>query len=212
MSVVDQDKPLRLLKDEVIDQLVLNYSHGKLSLEAFERRLDDAMAAEDHQRLIDLTTDLELDVDNHFLNQKESYRKQYYENVSVEENDLFINIFGGSDRKGIWNVGKKVRTFNLFGGGTLDLSLANFTHSKTYIEDITVFGGGEIYVPENVNIVCQVFCIFGGLTNKAESVSDPSAPTLIIRGAIIFGGLDIKVKKRFKERLMQFAQGLKSFM
>ena len=42
MSVAYRDKPIELLREEVIEQLIMNYGHGELSLGAFERRLDQA--------------------------------------------------------------------------------------------------------------------------------------------------------------------------
>ena len=45
---VRNDGAVDTLREEITDQLVMNYSHGELSLEAFERRLDEAMATTDH--------------------------------------------------------------------------------------------------------------------------------------------------------------------
>ena len=45
MSVKFEDRPLEKVREETIDQLVMNYGHGELSSEAFERRLDAAMDA-----------------------------------------------------------------------------------------------------------------------------------------------------------------------
>ena len=38
MSVAIQDRPIESVRQEVIDQLIMNYSHGEISLEAFESR------------------------------------------------------------------------------------------------------------------------------------------------------------------------------
>ena len=45
MPVPPQDRPLTAVREETIDRLIVNYGHGKLSLEAFERRLDEALDA-----------------------------------------------------------------------------------------------------------------------------------------------------------------------
>ena len=37
MAVIIQDRPIEKLREEVIDQLIMNYSHGEISLEAFDR-------------------------------------------------------------------------------------------------------------------------------------------------------------------------------
>ena len=42
MPVTPKDKPIQTLREETIDTLIMNYGHGHLSLDAFERRLDQA--------------------------------------------------------------------------------------------------------------------------------------------------------------------------
>ena len=72
MPVDPLDKPISKLREETIDQLTLNYSHGEISLEAFERRLDEALDAETHDKLLSLTKDLDLVVDATFMAQKKT--------------------------------------------------------------------------------------------------------------------------------------------
>ena len=71
MPVNPRDKPIELLREETIDQITVNYSHGEISLESFERRLDQALDAKTHEDLIILTEDLDLKVDNKFKEQKQ---------------------------------------------------------------------------------------------------------------------------------------------
>ena len=54
MSVILEDRPIEQVREETIDQLIVNYSHGVISAEAFERRLDQAMSSDNHQEIIDL--------------------------------------------------------------------------------------------------------------------------------------------------------------
>ena len=63
MSVKIEDRPIEQVREQVIDQLIYNYSHGVISVEAFERRLDDAMAASDNKALMDLVEELTLNTD-----------------------------------------------------------------------------------------------------------------------------------------------------
>jgi hypothetical protein len=57
----------------------------------------------------------------------------------------------------------------------------------------------------------RAFSIFGGMDNKAPNTVDPNAPRLVIEGLVIFGGGDVKLKKTFRQRLVEFADGLRSF-
>ena len=55
-----EDRPFDQVRQEAIDQLIMNYSHGVISAEAFERRLDVASDATSFQELIDVVSDLSL--------------------------------------------------------------------------------------------------------------------------------------------------------
>src|SRR5262245_45946597 len=70
MPVAPQDRPLASVREETIDQLIVNYGHGKLSLEAFERRLDQALDAKSADALLALTTDLPLKADKAYAKAK----------------------------------------------------------------------------------------------------------------------------------------------
>ena len=210
MPVVIEDRPIETVREEVIDQLIMNYSHGKLSYEAFERRLDTAMASQNHKEIAALAVDLDLDVDKDY---QENKQRDFYANVSPsnDENiEYLVNIFGGSDRSGIWTVPKELRSISIFGGSNIDFSESKFSQQITTIKVFCLFGGDNIYVPEYVNVVSKAFCVFGGVNNKAPSIADRNAPTIIIEGFCIFGGLNIKLKRTIKEKFVAFADSMKN--
>ena len=72
MPVATQDRPIEAVRRETIDQLILNYGHGKLSLAAFERRLETAMDAQSHEALLELTQDLEVFRDPGYAQKKQA--------------------------------------------------------------------------------------------------------------------------------------------
>lgn len=209
MPVVIEDRPIEDVRNEVIDQLIMNYSHGKLSYEAFERRLDTAMASQDNKEIAALAEDLDLSVDQAYVDSKRRELDNQYTVDDAEDIEHLVNICGGSDRSGRWTVPKEIRSISIMGGSTIDFSEARFTQPKTTLKVLCFCGGDDIYVPENVNVVSKAFCIFGGLDNKAPSVADRNAPTIIVEGLIIFGGVDIKLKRTVKEKFVAFADSLK---
>ncbi len=72
MPVTPHDRPIDALREETVDQLIMNYGHGKLSREAFERRLDEALDTKTHERLLELTKDLDLKIDRQYASQKKA--------------------------------------------------------------------------------------------------------------------------------------------
>ncbi|NQZ23304.1 MAG: DUF1707 and DUF2154 domain-containing protein [Colwellia sp.] len=209
MAVKIADRPIDTVREEVVDQLVMNYSHGELSHEAFERRLDEAMASTSNEELIELVADLELKVDEKYIEQKKEDFKFNYSSTPAQESELLVSIFSGSERSGEWRVAKEIKSVCIFGGCDIDFSEALFTHREVTVKVFCLFGGIDISVPENVKVVSKSFCIFGGMDNKAPSTDHSDAPTIFIEGLVIFGGVDIKLKRTLKERFTAFADGLR---
>jgi hypothetical protein len=207
MTVENQDRPIDVVREEVIDQLIVNYGHEKLSLEAFERRLDQALASDDASTLGELVADLELQADESYsdLKREELERDLDYDYGATRDVEYVISIFGGSNRRGPWNVPKEIRMLNLFGGGEIDFTEARFTHPSVRIRMLTLFGGASIYVREDINTVSNVRSIFGGSSNRAPSSRRSHAPVVIIEGLVMFGGATIKIRRTIREIFVDFA-------
>lgn len=54
-----------------------------------------------------------------------------------------------------------------------------------------IFGGAEIRVPQNVELINNVSAIFGGVEDKTTSTGK-STGTITLTGTTIFGGIEIK--------------------
>ena len=210
MPVPVQDRPLNSVREETIDRLIVNYGHGKLSLEAFERRLDQALDAKSADALVALTDDLELQIDRQYAQQKRAEFGIRTEPVPyARDTSYMIHIFGGGNRRGAWTVPKEIWMLNLFGGGELDFSEARFSSPVTRIKMLTLFGGAQFYVNENINTQSHAICLFGGMDDRGPSNPDPSVPTVIVEGLVLFGGASIKIKRTLKERWLAFADQFK---
>ena len=111
-----------------------------------------------------------------------------------------VAIFGGASRKGEWVVPESMTSFAMFGGVELDLSRATFAHASCELTAVAVFGGVEITVPEGLAVHVEGVGIFGGFDQKAEGPGEPGAPSLVVKGAALFGGVEVK---RAKEKRQQ---------
>ena len=79
---------------------------------------------------------------------------------------------------------------SVFGGVELDLRKAIIT-KETVIKVSAIFGGVEIFVPEDVNVKIKSTPIFGGVSNKTKCTKE-SEKTIYIDAFCMFGGIDIK--------------------
>ena len=209
MPVAIQDRPIESVREQVIDKLIMNYSHGEISHEAFERRLDQAMASSDNAQILALAEDLPLEADNAYQENKAKDLGYSFEAGTAENVEYMVNIFSGSKREGAWRVPRELRVFSLFSGSDIDFSQARFVEPTTTIKVFSLFSGDNIYVPEHVNVVSKAFCIFGAIDSKTAVTSNINVPTIIVEGISIFSGIDIKVKRTIKERFVEFADQLK---
>ena len=101
-------------------------------------------------------------------------------------------IFTGFDTR----VGSKDFTGGelnaIFGGIEIDLRDA-VIQQKTAILDVTaIFGGVELHVPPEWNVITKGTPIFGGIDDKSlRTPADAGAPVLMINATAIFGGIEI---------------------
>ncbi len=113
--------------------------------------------------------------------------------ISSEDTLDSTAIFSGQKKKIITKDFKGGEITNMFGGTELDFSQADIVKSAE-IDISTIFGGTKLVVPANWNIKSEVVCIFGGIDDKRPI--DRNLPdtekTLVMKGTVIFGGIDIK--------------------
>ncbi len=105
-------------------------------------------------------------------------------------------IFGGGDRTIISDNFKGGKMTGIFGGSNINLTRSNLAPGKNYIDMLAVFGGFKLIVPEHWNIKVDATTIFGGFTDQnrhhSKQTFSENEPQLIIKGLLIFGGVEIK--------------------
>lgn len=79
----------------------------------------------------------------------------------------------------------------VFGGVKLDLRNAVF-EGDSVINACCIFGGTDIFLPDNVNIKVNSNSIFGGIDNKKHQNSKDNLHTVYLNGTCIFGGATVK--------------------
>lgn len=210
MSVILEDRPIEQVREETIDQLIFNYSHGIISSEAFERRLDQAMNAESHQEIVALVADLTLKADTKYNDNKEHQFTPSYANAEYDNNLSLKSILGNIERSGQWQVPKTITVNSILGEAVLDFTDAIFQHQNVTIKLNCILGSSKIYVPENINVVCKTYGIISSIENKAPSMATRQAPIITIEGKVVLGSLNVSIKSTIKEKFIAFANNLKA--
>ncbi len=107
-----------------------------------------------------------------------------------------FNIFSGSQYRVISNNFKGGSSITIFGGADIDLSGANISGDEARLDVFTLFGGADIYVPDEWQVVVKGLPVFGGWDNLTRQNLNLDNPKILsISCLAIFGGVDIKNKK-----------------
>ena len=106
-------------------------------------------------------------------------------------------VFGGLERRMTSQDFQGGDVTAIFGGVELDLTEANIQANEATLAITAIFGGVELRIPPSWQIAFRGAPIFGGIEDKTRTArsTDPTSPkikTLVITGAVIFGGLEIK--------------------
>jgi predicted membrane protein len=106
-------------------------------------------------------------------------------------------IFGGVERRVTSQDFQGGNINAVFGGVEIDLTDANMQTEEATLEINAIFGGVELRVPETWQVAFRGTPIFGGIADKTRvgrtvDLSDPRRKILILTGAVIFGGVEIK--------------------
>ncbi len=110
---------------------------------------------------------------------------------SRANSDDIVAILGGSDQRNSSEDFTAARATAILGGAKIDLRKATIRKSAT-IEIFTLMGGVELVVPRGVIIKNKTNVIMGGVENKTDQEISKDAPTLMVVGDVIMGGVEIK--------------------
>jgi predicted membrane protein len=104
-----------------------------------------------------------------------------------------VSIFGGTKKKVFSKSFKGGDIVNIFGGSQIDLTQADFSGTAV-IEITALFGGATLLVPSHWHVISNAaVTIFGDIKDRRvmNNISENNK-TLLLRGTVIFGGVDVK--------------------
>ena len=103
------------------------------------------------------------------------------------------NIFSGTKKVILSKNFKGGDIVNIFGGSEIDLSQSDMT-SPAVLEVTAIFGGATLIIPSNWAIKSEAVTIFGGISDKRKIavLTETPTKTIVLKGTMIFGGMEIK--------------------
>ena len=155
---------------------------GRLGLDELDQRLEATFAAKTYADLVPITVDLP-----ERLAGPESLPASPAPAALDLEPEKHLAILSGFERKGVWTV---------LGGAELDFRRATFAAATCELRVNTVMGGVNLVVPHDVRVIFSMVSILGGHNDDKGSGVGPDAPTLVIKGTCVMGGVSVERKAR----------------
>jgi hypothetical protein len=160
-------------------------AQGRLAMSEYEDRLKKAYAAQTFDELDRLSSDLP----------GVATTAPAIGPGQPAPSTLLLAIMSGFERRGRWNVPRRLTSVALFGGGVIDLRYADFTSADVEIHTYSIFGGQTILLPPELNVDIRGVGIMGAFDHIGGAGS-PGAPHVTVRGFSLWGSVGIKRKKR----------------
>lgn len=171
---------------QIAQLLAYAAEQGRLQLKDYEDRLTRAYAATTYKELDQLRADL--------VGAPVNLRRGGKQNPAPST--LLLAMLSGFERRGRWNVPKKLTAFTLWGSGVLDLRYADFTSTEVEIHAVSIMGVQNILLPPEVNVEIHGRGVMGGFDREVSTPGAPGAPKVKIHGFSLWGGVGIKRKPR----------------
>jgi uncharacterized protein DUF1707 len=160
-------------------------AQGRLPMSEYEDRLTKAYAAQTYGELARLSADLP----------GSAMSAPGGGPCRPAPSTVLLAIMSGFERRGRWNVPKRLTSVAVLGGGVIDLRYADFTSPEVEIHSYSIFGGQTILLPPEVNVDVRGVGVMGAFDHVGE-LGSPGAPHITIRGFSLWGSVGIKRKKR----------------
>ena len=188
-------------RQRTIDALVQHYAADHITVDEFERRVDVVHRTADPQTLDRLLGDLpamrpapparpEPEADRLIRTGARAVAD------AVRASQTLIAIMGGVVRRGRWTPAQRTVVVAFMGGVELDFRDARFGPGVTEVYVFAAMGGGEIIVPPDLQVDASGLAVMGAFDHQEtyDAAADPDTPVLKIRGLVVMGGYEIRVR------------------
>ena len=197
-------------RERVVQMLGVHFAYDRLSMEAYEDRLERAYRAVSRPQLEAVLRDLPAASGDEVASVASVPSPLLVPASEVQARGIIVAAMGGAERKGSWIVPQHLKVWAVAGGAVLDLREARFAPGRTVIELFAFMGGVEILVPPGVRVETGSTAVFaGGIASEAGDATalSPLQPVIELSGLVIFGGVETKTRlpgeteKERKQRL-----------
>jgi hypothetical protein len=174
-------------RDATVERLRDAAGEGRLTLEEFSDRMEQATAARTRTDLDRLVTDLPATT-----GPAGGGSGTVVAPGSSGAPSWHISPIGGLSVSGPWRMGRHVVVISLIGGADLDLSQAELAARDVTLTKVSIIGGVHARIPNGIRVDASGLSLLGGTSVEGAPDPGPGAPTIHIRAFSIIGGIRIR--------------------
>ena len=175
-------------RDATVERLRDAAGEGRLTLEEFSDRMEQASTAKTRAELDRLLTDLPAGHEADGTGTGGS-------TVAVGgagAPSWHVSPIGGLNVSGPWRMGRHLVVISLIGGARLDLSQAELAARDVTLTKISVIGGVRARIPLGIRVDVSGVSLLGGTDVENAPDPGPGAPTIHIRAFSVIGGIRVR--------------------
>jgi Domain of unknown function (DUF1707)/Cell wall-active antibiotics response 4TMS YvqF len=164
-------------REQIVAELREHAAQGRLTLEEFSQRVDEAYDSKTVAELERVKRELPAVSALPATRPRRKARR------------WLVSIMGGADRKGRWRVPRRLRVLAVMGGCDLDLRQAEIEDDEVAITVFSIMGGTDLYVPEGIEVDVGGIAVMGGNDERGQDVAPhPGTPLIRLRLITLMGG------------------------
>lgn len=168
-------------RDAIVARLSAATGDGRLTLEEFSQRMEQATTAKTRAELETLTADLPTDTATTVPGRQAAQAPASWH----------VSPIGGLSVSGPWRMDRHVIALSLVGGARLDLRQAQLAAPEVTLTKVSLVGGVRVAVPQGVRVHVSGLRLVGGTSLAGGPEPAPDAPIVHIRAFSLVGGVRI---------------------
>jgi len=169
-------------RDATVERLSSATGDGRLTLEEFSQRMEQATSARTRAELDRLVADLPADA---------ATAGTEVAGRAPARPSWHISPVGGLRVSGPWRMDRHVIVVSIVGGTRLDLSQAQLAAPEVTLTKVSLVGGVRVWVPAGIRVEVSGFSLIGGTRLYGGPEPGPGAPTVHIRAFGLVGGVRV---------------------
>ena len=172
-------------RDATVERLRDAAGEGRLTLEEFSDRMEQASTAKTRAELDQLLTDLP-------ATGSPAPAGNAVAASGPGAPTWHVSPIGGLNVSGPWRMGRHVVVISLIGGADLDLRRAELAARDVTLTKVSIIGGVHARVPDGIRVDASGLSLLGDTSVEAAPDPGPGAPTIHIRAFSVIGGIRIR--------------------